>query len=123
VNHYWFEALLPPYGWVPFDLAMSWGLALGDLARTEWSRYFFGRIDYRMRVEHFPSALLFRSGIRLPAAWYLVDRPLGRPLDRPLDRPLGHGVETGLFACEGRQLVVRDHLAVQWHPVAPGAAA
>ena len=43
-NHFWTEVLLPPFGWVPFDLG-SWELAAGDRDDRRWSEHYFGRLD------------------------------------------------------------------------------
>lgn len=70
-HHYWAEVLLPPWGWLPLDLA-SWGLAGGRRSEESWSRFFLGQLDYRMKTQCLPHIFTGNPGVRLPAAWYLV---------------------------------------------------
>jgi hypothetical protein len=51
---------------------MSWDLAAGDFGATEWSHYYFGNLDYRMKTECFPRMFVGHMGVRRPAAWYLL---------------------------------------------------
>ncbi len=70
-NHYWAEVLLPPFGWFPIDL-LSWELAGGDLAQTEWSHHYFGNLDYRMKTECLPRTFVGAVGVARPPAWYVL---------------------------------------------------
>jgi len=69
--HYWAEVFLPPYGWFPVDLA-SWDFAAGEIGDTEWSHYYFGNLDYRMKTECLPRSFVGPVGVKRPPAWYLL---------------------------------------------------
>ena len=68
-GHYWFEVRVPPYGWLPCDVALSWACAGGDL-RDEWSHLFLGRVDPRLVVERFPRSRLL-LGPRFPKRFFV----------------------------------------------------
>ena len=98
-NHYWVEILLPPHGWVPFDL-LSWNLAAGKCTESLWSRYYFGRMDYRMKVQCLPHLIIGNTGVRFPPAWYLTTALTAE------------GCATSYYALETGQLLYRDEIRV-----------
>lgn len=110
-NHYWVEVLLPPYGWLPFDLS-SWDLALGDRGDREWSECYFGCLDPRLAFQCFPREIIGPIGVRLPRAWYA------------LPRVRGEGLEVAYYALESGQMVYSDWLAIETSDsaTAPGNA-
>lgn len=66
--HYWAEIWMAGRGWVPFD---TLGFAVtrpGD--RSDWRDIFFGRVDYRARVECLPHLFTGLPGFQLPLAWH-----------------------------------------------------
>jgi hypothetical protein len=69
--HYWLEVLLPPNGWVPFDLS-NWTLAGGKPDEVPWGSFYRGRLDPRMTVECPPRLTLGSPGVRFPRSWYMV---------------------------------------------------
>jgi Transglutaminase-like superfamily len=99
-NHYWAEVLLPPFGWVPFDLA-SWDLAGGLDRSSSWEESYFGQVDPRMIFQRFPRQILGPPGVRFPASWYLL----------PAVRD--HGLETSYFALDTGELLYRDWIRVR----------
>jgi hypothetical protein len=98
-NHFWAEAFLPGYGWLPFDL-MCWDLAAGDIA-SPWSRRFFGSVDFRMKTQVFPDRFIGHIGVRMPASWYLVPSMSGE------------GVEHAFFDLAAGRLIFRDMMTVR----------
>ncbi len=96
MHHYWVEILLPPHGWVPFDLY----LAGGKYEESSWSRYYFGRMDYRMKVQCLPHIMIGNTGVRFPAAWHMT-------MDLTAE-----GSATSYFALETGQLLYRDEICV-----------
>ena len=98
-NHYWVEILLRPHGWVPFDL-LSWSLAGGKCEESSWSRYYFGRMDYRMKVQCLPHFIIGNTGVRFPPAWYLTTALTAE------------GCATSYYALETGQLLYRDEIRV-----------
>jgi transglutaminase-like putative cysteine protease len=107
-NHYWTEVLLPPFGWVPFDLA-GWDLAAGRLEDRRWTERYFGRVDPRMVYQRFPRQISGLSGVAFPASWYSL----------PAVRE--DGLETSYFALETSDLLYRDWIRVRREP--PGGPA
>jgi transglutaminase-like putative cysteine protease len=71
--HTWFEARLDDGVWAPFDLS-SWNLCAGDFADVAWSRYFFARLDPRMRTQRLPRVFTGYPGVQLPRAWAMFQR-------------------------------------------------
>jgi len=66
--HYWAEIWIAGRGWTPFD---TLGFAVtrpGD--RSDWRDIFFGRVDYRARVECLPHLFTGLPGFQLPTAWH-----------------------------------------------------
>jgi hypothetical protein len=66
--HYWAEIWMAGRGWTPFD---TLGFAVtrpGD--RSDWRDIFFGRVDYRARVECLPHLFTGLPGFQLPPAWH-----------------------------------------------------
>jgi len=70
--HYWAEAFLPPYGWVPFDLH-SWNLAFADKTNREWSHFLFGHLPYQLVLDRLPRDRL-ELGAAYPPRWYSLAR-------------------------------------------------
>jgi hypothetical protein len=67
--HYWAEVWVAERGWVPFG---PLGFSVTRAAdRAPWRNIFFGRIDYRARVECLPQLFTGLPGFRLPVAWHL----------------------------------------------------
>jgi transglutaminase-like putative cysteine protease len=96
-NHYWIEVLVPPYGWVPADLA-AWDLAAGQGNRNPWSRWYLGHVDYRMKCQCFPRLFEGMPGVHFPASWY------------SLSTITQEGTQTAYYALEGRRLLYRERL-------------
>jgi hypothetical protein len=67
--HYWAEVWIAERGWVPFDPVGFAVTRPGD--RSPWRDIFFGRVDYRARVECLPQLFTGLPGFRIPAAWHL----------------------------------------------------
>ena len=106
-NHYWAEVRLPPYGWIPLDLA-SWALAGGDAGREEWGDWYLGRIDARMTYQRLPREIVGPTGVRFPASWYA------------LPSVCEGGMETAYHRLEGGRLLYRDRLQVRHGAAASG---
>jgi transglutaminase-like putative cysteine protease len=96
-NHYWCEALLPPHGWVPLDLA-CWEMAAGDVDEP-WARRFLGRIDYRIVTERFPRQF---TGRRSSSAGEVVI----------LQAPGERGATVSVFGLDPHTLVYEDRVEV-----------
>jgi transglutaminase-like putative cysteine protease len=67
--HYWAEVWIAGRGWLPFD---TLGFAVtrpGD--GSDWRDVFFGRVDYRARVECLPHIFAGLPSFQLPLAWHL----------------------------------------------------
>jgi transglutaminase-like putative cysteine protease len=101
-NHYWTEVLMPPFGWLGFDLA-SWDLAAGRLDRR-WSDHYFGQVDARMTYQRFPRQILGPPGVRFPQAWYSL----------PAVRD--GGLETTYLERDSGALLYRDWIKVRREP-------
>jgi len=67
--HYWAEVWVAERGWAPFDPLGFSVTRPGE--RSPWRDIFFGRIDYRARVECLPRLFTGLPGFRLPVAWHL----------------------------------------------------
>ncbi|WP_165228288.1 transglutaminase-like domain-containing protein [Aquisphaera insulae] len=106
-NHYWVEVLLPPFGWIPLDLA-SWDLAAGLGPESAWGEHYLGRLDPRLTCQRFPRQITGPVGVRFPAAWY------------SLPRVRDGGLEASYFALDSGTLLQRDWIRVRREP--PGAA-
>ena len=107
-NHYWTEVLIPPFGWLGFDLA-SWDLAAGNRLDRRWSEHYFGQVDARMTYQRFPRQILGPPGVRFPQAWYSL----------PAVRD--GGLETTYLERDSGALLFRDWIKVQREPC-PGTA-
>jgi len=77
-NHWWVEALVPPYGWVPCDL-WTWIPADGN-PDSDWGDLFLGRLDPRLVIERFPRS-------------HIVLEPRSARPTYTLQRVSGEGVE------------------------------
>ncbi len=99
-NHYWAEVLLPPFGWVPFDLA-SWDLAGGLDRSSSWEESYFGHVDPRMIFQRFPRQILGPPGVPFPASWYSLPAVRDR------------GLETSYIALDTGELLYCDWTRVR----------
>ncbi len=70
--HYWVEAFLPPYGWVPFDL-QCWFLSPGHRGARRWSEFSFGHLPYRLAFWRGPQPR-FELGVQYPPRWFALTR-------------------------------------------------
>ena len=102
-NHFWVEAKVPPYGWVPCDL-WSWTLADGDL-NHEMSELFLGQLDPRLVLERLPRQQMILDTF--------TDRPsytLQRPLHAETQNP---GVEIIQRDLAQDTLILRDQISLK----------
>jgi transglutaminase-like putative cysteine protease len=67
--HYWCEIHVLPYGWLPFDLTVSWVCAAGDPESSTWRDTFFGQLEPRLVLETFPRRRIL-LGPRLPKTFF-----------------------------------------------------
>ena len=96
-NHYWAEAWIDGQGWLPFDF-LCWDLSAGG-RDPKWRDYFAGSIDYRMVTQCLPKSFTGSIGVRLPAAWHM------------LQVRSGEAIEISLVGLDGR-LAYRDRVTV-----------
>ena len=96
-NHYWAEAWIEGRGWLPFDF-LCWDLSAGG-RDLKWRDYFAGVIDYRMVTQCLPKSFTGSIGVRLPAAWHM------------LQVRSGEAIEISLVGLDGR-LAYRDRVTV-----------
>lgn len=71
--HYWAEAWIQDYGWLPFDF-LCWDLSEGGRDPI-WRHYFAGRVDCRMITQCLPLSFTGPMSIRFPHAWHLINAP------------------------------------------------
>jgi hypothetical protein len=69
-NHFWAEVWIDGQGWTPFDF-VCWELSGGG-RDTVWRDHFFGRIDVRLTNQCFPLDFTGAVGVKIPAAWHVV---------------------------------------------------
>jgi hypothetical protein len=69
-EHFWAEAWIDGQGWTPFDFG-CWELSRGG-CDIEWRDHFFGRIDARLTNQCFPFEFTGAIGVKIPAAWQVV---------------------------------------------------
>lgn len=70
--HWWTEVWLPDAGWVPVD---TWACELSASGHdVPWRSTFFAALDYRMKSEVLPRVFNRPPGVRLPAAWRVLER-------------------------------------------------
>jgi len=96
-NHYWAEAWIDGQGWLPFDF-LCWDLSAGG-RDLHWRDYFAGSIDYRMVTQCLPKSFTGSIGVRLPAAWHMLQVRSGK------------GIDISLVGLDGR-LAYRDRVTV-----------
>jgi hypothetical protein len=70
-QHSWLEVFLPPHGWLPIDIFGGF-LAARSLVDPEWSSCFLGYLDPRLITQRLPHIFLGAPGVKLSAAWYMV---------------------------------------------------
>lgn len=80
-NHFWTEAWIDGQGWTPFDF-VCWELSGGG-RDPAWRDHFFGRIDCRLTNQCLPLDFTGAVGVKIPAAWHIVQsaQPGGVALD------------------------------------------
>jgi hypothetical protein len=98
-HHFWSEAFLPPYGWVPFDLH-GWILAAGDLKDARWGKFLCGHLPHQLVLHRLPASRL-ELGLRYPPRWYSITKLFEHG-----------GQENALYDLDTHALVVRDRYEV-----------
>jgi hypothetical protein len=78
-NHYWAEVWIDGRGWLPFDF-LCWDLSAGG-RDLKWRDHFAGSIDYRMVTQCLPKSFTGSIGVRLPAAWHMLQARCGRGIE------------------------------------------
>ncbi|HEY3732112.1 MAG TPA: transglutaminase domain-containing protein [Steroidobacteraceae bacterium] len=107
--HYWVEIWIEGCGWVPFD-TLGFGVTRPG-ERSDWRNIFFGRVDYRARVECLPHIFAGLPGFQLPLAWHLNVLHLeGAIRTRLEDSDSGEAVFSDDVSCEVLQ---QDQPAVE----------
>jgi hypothetical protein len=98
--HYWCEVWFADTGWTPFDL-LAWPLSRGG-RDAAWRPYFFGAVDYRLKVEAFPRLFTGQGSVRLPRRWRQLHSTI-----------LGGGAYSFVDAVSG-VLAYRDEVCVRF---------
>ena len=101
-NHYWAEVLLPPFGWVPFDLS-CWEFAAGDPDDPVWADYFFGWVDPRLVTERLPRQFTSRRGLAVPRDVVLLQAAVA-----------GGGVDLSVYGVTPPAFVYSDRVEVDF---------
>ena len=102
-NHYWCEAWIDGYGWLPFDF-LSWDLSAGG-RDPAWRDHFARQVDYRMLTQCLPLEFTGPMSVRLPSAWQMTQ--VGAQ----------SGIEIAFSDLADGSLVYSDHITV--HPRSP----
>jgi transglutaminase-like putative cysteine protease len=106
-NHYWVEAFIPPYGWIPMDLSNRL-LAGSGSERGDWDDYYLGRLDFRMKYQCLPRLIVGPPGLRFPTAWYMINSVREG------------GMETSYYGLNPGVLLYRDWIRVRRESNDPG---
>jgi len=100
--HFWSEVWIAGRGWVPFD-PLGFSVTRPGEA-SAWRDIFFGRIDYRARMECLPHLFTGLPGVQVPSCWHLnVERMEGGIRSRLEDSSCGAVVFSQEVRCQRLQ--------------------